>query len=293
MTGMEKGQTGIYKSAKGERAVMAIYDRVLANWPVPHEARSLPTRHGETFVISSGDAASPPLILLHGAASNALSWIGDVAAYSRHYRVHAIDLIGEPGRSAPTRPSWAGPAYVEWMEDLVQSLGVSHVSLAGISQGGWTALKYATARPAKVDKLVLLTPGGVAATSRAFILRAVCLGMFGRWGAERINRCVFGRQAIDPLAAEFMNTIMTNFKARVEKEYIFTDSELERLHMPLLLIGGQEDAVHSMPAIAARLERFAPRLRAVLLPGMGHAVVNQAERVLPFLLEDGAKEQRR
>ena len=59
-----------YRSAEGERAVEAVYERALARWPLPLERRAVPTRHGETFVLEFGDPSGPPLVLLHGAASN-------------------------------------------------------------------------------------------------------------------------------------------------------------------------------------------------------------------------------
>lgn len=54
----------LYKSAAGERAVMAHYAEVLAHWPVPHERIIIGTRHGDTFVIVSGEPTAPPLVLL-------------------------------------------------------------------------------------------------------------------------------------------------------------------------------------------------------------------------------------
>lgn len=54
---------------------------------------------------------------------------------------------------------------------------------------------------------------------------------------------VMGNQALDPEAIKFLNAIMANFHARMEKEYIFTDDELKQLTMPTLLIGGMEDAL--------------------------------------------------
>ncbi len=86
----------IYKSPAGEKAVMVLYDSALAHWPVPCGQRMIPTRHGDTFVIASGDADHPPLVLLHGAAGNSATWGGDVAAYCQRYRVYAVDLPGEP-----------------------------------------------------------------------------------------------------------------------------------------------------------------------------------------------------
>jgi pimeloyl-ACP methyl ester carboxylesterase len=79
---------------------ISFYDSVLSNWPVAYETRTVPTQQGDTFVIASGNENTPSLILLHGAASNSASWFGDVLEYSRHFRVYAIDIPGEPGKSA-------------------------------------------------------------------------------------------------------------------------------------------------------------------------------------------------
>jgi pimeloyl-ACP methyl ester carboxylesterase len=273
----------IYKSPSGEREIMILYDAVLARWPVAHETFFLPTRHGETFVIASGEKSAPPLVLLHGSASNAVSWVGDVVAYSSYFRVYAADLPGEPGKSAPNRPAWDGPGFAEWLEDILDGLKIQKTALLGLSQGGWTALKFATIRPERVDKLVLLTPGGIMPTRPAFILKAVILSMLGRWGAERINRIVFGKQPIHPEAVIFMDAIMTYFKARIGKEYLFSDDELKRLSMPTLLIGGAEDALIPMESVIPRMQKLVPQLETVLIPEMGHALINMTERVMPFL----------
>jgi len=273
----------IYKSPAGERQIMALYDAVLARWPVAHETFRLPTRHGETFAIASGEPSAPPLILLHGAVSNAVSWVGEVPAYSPCFRVYAVDLPGEPGRSAPNRPAWEGPAFAEWMEDVLDGLKIQKTAILGISQGGWTALRFATYRPERVDKLVLVAPGGVMPTRMSFLLKAILFSMLGRWGGERINRMVLGNDEMHPEAVKFMDAMMTHFKPRIAREYLFTDEELERLDMPVLLLGGTEDVIRPMEAIAERLGKLVPTLEAVLIPGMGHALINMSERVLPFL----------
>src|SRR4030066_36331 len=127
-----------YKSQAGESEIMALYDAVLARWPVPYETYNLTTRHGRTFVIASGEKSAPPLILLHGAASNAVSWVGEVPEYSACFRVYAVDIPGEPGKSAPNRPAWDGPGYAEWLGGVLDGLQINKTALLGISQGGWT-----------------------------------------------------------------------------------------------------------------------------------------------------------
>ena len=63
----------IYKSAEGAAAIMALYDAVLARWPVPHEFLYVPTRHGATFVVASGDPAAAPLVLLRAGLEPVLT----------------------------------------------------------------------------------------------------------------------------------------------------------------------------------------------------------------------------
>jgi pimeloyl-ACP methyl ester carboxylesterase len=133
----------IFKTPAGEQAVMAFYDNTLARWPVPYESRTIPTRHGDTHLIVSGEESAPPLILLHGASANALIWIGDVVDYSQHYRVYALDIPGEPGRSEPHYLDWHDATFVEWLADVLDRLAIPRAILVGISQGGWIALKFA------------------------------------------------------------------------------------------------------------------------------------------------------
>src|SRR5580658_4634628 len=102
---------GIYKSAKGERLVQERYRKFLSRWPVPNEQFHVPTREGDTFVVVSGPVLSrpkdaPALVLLHGASGNAALWMGDISAWAGHFRVCAIDVIGDAGLSAPSRPAY-------------------------------------------------------------------------------------------------------------------------------------------------------------------------------------------
>ena len=59
---------------------------VAQQWPIPHAELIVPTRHGDTFVIASGDAAAPALMLFHGSGANSSTWIREIAALSRDHR---------------------------------------------------------------------------------------------------------------------------------------------------------------------------------------------------------------
>ena len=112
-------------------------------------------------------------------------WMGDVAAWAAHFRVYAVDMIGEPGLSAPSRPPLASDAYALWLDDVMQALALTRASIVGVSLGGWLALDYATRRPARVEKVVLLCPGGVGHQKMSTVFKAGVLLMLGAWGRRK------------------------------------------------------------------------------------------------------------
>ena len=273
----------IYRSRAGAEAIMAFYDTTLARWPVAHQPLNVPTRHGDTFVIACGDEAAPPLILLHGAGTNSTMWGADIATYSRDHRVYAVDLLGEPGKSSPNRPAWEGPAYAEWLEDILAELRIDRARLVGLSQGGWTALKFAVYQPRRVEKLALLTPGGVVPDKTSFLFAAVFYMLLGQWGVRRMMKMLYGSQTVPDGVAEITMLFMRHFKSRMGVLPIFTDAELRRLTMPTLLLVGSQDALRDGDKIAARLQQHLPDFTAEIIPGGGHALLDTVDRVAAFL----------
>jgi pimeloyl-ACP methyl ester carboxylesterase len=274
----------VFKSKDGHSQVMELYDGMLGQWPVEHELLEIPTRHGNTFVIASGDPGADTLILLHGAGSNSLMWIDDVQVYSKHYRVYAVDIIGEAGKSSANRPSWQGPAYEEWLADIYDGLKIDNASVIGISQGGWTALKFATARPERVDRLILICPGGIIYDNMPFVLHAFTLKTMGSWGIRRIVKKLFGDQPVEKSVLEAMILTIKNFKYRLAIPPLYANEELAALTMPTLFIGGTKDALRNSAKIADRLRRLVPNLTVDLIDGGGHAMNNTTCTILPFLL---------
>jgi pimeloyl-ACP methyl ester carboxylesterase len=262
---------------------MVFYDNTLAKWPVPYESRTIPTRHGNTHLIVSGDESAPPLVLLHGASANALIWIGDVVAYSKHYRVYALDIPGEPGRSAPHYLDWHDATFVEWLTDVLDGLAIPRAPLVGISEGGWIALKFACHAPERVTHLVLLAPGGVVLNRASWLPRAFLLLLFGRRGMYHLTRQLFGAQPVPEGTEEAIALIGKHYRPRMSTIPVFADDDLQRLTMPTLLLGGDRDICFDIPAIAARLQKLLPHLAVTIIPGAGHALLNTTPHIIPFL----------
>jgi len=161
-----KTQTA-YKSDKAREKALASYEEILTQWPIPYENRVVETTFGETYIIVSGAQEAKPLVLLHGGGGNSTMFIDNVAALSNHFRVYAIDIIGEAGKSAGTRPTIT--EYPIWLKEVFDALGISKAALCGASLGGTLAHQFALTFPQYIDSLILLAPPSLLNMRIAFI----------------------------------------------------------------------------------------------------------------------------
>jgi pimeloyl-ACP methyl ester carboxylesterase len=281
-----------YKTEAGGLEVERRYRELLEHWPVPNEHRQIPTREGETFVVVSGPESAPPLVLLHGAGANALTWASAVPSLARHFRVYVVDVIGEPGLSAPSRPALETEEHVLWLDDVMDALGLASTPMVGLSLGGRLALDYATRRPDRVERLVLLNPAGLGKRKTAILFKLVFLGMLGDWGMRRTLVASGGAELRDTPAAEFVMLVFKHFKPRYEPIPPFDDDTLRGLKIPTRVLLGARDTMIDARGTQRRLEHAVPHADIVVLPEAGHFIGGEAPQVLDFLLSEGPKRAR-
>ncbi|GAB2487777.1 alpha/beta fold hydrolase [Nocardiopsis aegyptia] len=276
--------TTIYSSPGGERVLREHYLRALRAWPVPAEHLRVPTGQGETFVLACGPRQGPPVVLLHGSGANAGAWRGDISALARASRVYAVDLIGEPGLSAPSRPPLEGEDHARWLEEVLDGLGLTDTAVVGMSLGGWAALDLATRRPGRVRRLGLLCPGGLGRQTMGRIMAVLALRALGPWGQRRAVRAMTGLSATE--AAPVLETLertFRHFRPRTERLPAFSDQALGALTMPVLAFVGDRDLMFDSAESAARLRACVPHAQIRVLPGTGHAILGQGEAIAEFL----------
>jgi len=274
----------VYKSSHGRDAILETYDKILKRWPLPYEEFSISTSLGQTHIIACEGEGKKPLLLLLGSSSNALMWKGDVVDYSQDYRVYALDIPGEPGKSAEVRPDLNGDGYSNWLAEILDQLKINKTAMIGISLGGFLALKYATTRPDRVSKLVLLCPAGVAKQRISFLAKALILAPFGNAGRKQLIKLVYGNQTIEEETLAYTMLIAENFNPRMEIIPILNDESISRISCPVLLIVGENDVLINAGKTAGRMRELLSTSDVLILPDAGHVLIGLQKRIQEFLL---------
>jgi pimeloyl-ACP methyl ester carboxylesterase len=278
-----------FKTPNGEAAFMAAYDAAMKRWPVPYDEFEIPSRFGSTHVVACGPKDAPPLVLLHGYMATSVMWVPNVADFSRHFRVYAIDVMGQPGKTIPRDPIRSAADYVTWLNTTLYGLRIDRFSLAGMSFGGWVALDYAIAEPKRVEKLVLLSPGGLLSLRKQFSLRAMLMtcvptrftvNSFMRWiGLTDAPGETDARPVL-----ELMYLGMKHFHFAPETLRVmptpFSQGELTTLQAPTLVLIGDREVIYDPAKALERALRLIPDVRGTLIPHSRHDMCFSQRRVV-------------
>jgi 3-oxoadipate enol-lactonase len=126
---------------------------------VPHLAL-MKTRDGCFSYEAAGDAASPPLVFLHGIGGAARAWRGQLDFFKDRYRTIAWDMPGYGGSAPLATVSIAALAGA--LQDFLQQVGATKPILVGHSIGGMIVQQWLSKNPDIAGAVVL------AQTSPAF-----------------------------------------------------------------------------------------------------------------------------
>jgi pimeloyl-ACP methyl ester carboxylesterase len=130
------------------------------------------TLHGRS--ISYAEAGKGPVVLLiHGMSGTFANWREVIEPLARTHTVIAPDLPGH-GASAPGGGDYSVGALAAGLRDLLGALGHERATLVGHSLGGGIAMQFAYQFPEMVERLVLVSSGGLGPEVSP-ILRAAAL----------------------------------------------------------------------------------------------------------------------
>jgi pimeloyl-ACP methyl ester carboxylesterase len=295
--------TAPFKTPGGKAAFLAAYDAGMTAWPVPREEIDLPSRFGTTHVVVSGPPSAPPLVLLHGYMATSVMWVPNIADFSKDYRVYAIDVMGQPGKSVPSEPVRNEADYASWLTATLDALHLERISLVGMSYGGWLALNYAIRAPERLHELVLLSPGGgFVPMVRQFTVRGLpmvwfptrfTVNSFMRWLGFEARPGDTGTK----LVLDVMYLGLKHFRMALETlrvlPVMFPDDQLRAMHVPALLLVGEHEVICDPATAMDRARRLFPDIQCELVPRSSHDMCSSQSRVVDARVLEFLNDSRR
>ena len=130
------------------------------------------TLHGrESGYLVGGEG--PVLLLIHGMAGTCENWREVIEPLARHHTVIAPDLPGH-GLSAGGSGDYSLGNLAAGLRDLLLVLGHERATIAGHSLGGGIAMQFSYQFPEMVERLILVSSGGLGLEVSP-VLRAAAL----------------------------------------------------------------------------------------------------------------------
>jgi pimeloyl-ACP methyl ester carboxylesterase len=104
--------------------------------------------------------AGPPVVLIHGMVNSSRHWEEVARRLAPDYTVVAPDLIGH-GDSATPRGDYSLGAHAAVIRDLLAVIGIERATVVGHSLGGGVAMQFFYQFPQRVERLALISSGGL------------------------------------------------------------------------------------------------------------------------------------
>ena len=254
--------------------------------------QDLPLPEGHYVRLDSGlrlhyldEGEGPVVVWLHGSgpgASGYSNFKGNYPAFTAAgFRNLVLDLPGFGRSDKPADVEYHLDFFVEAVNGFLSALGITRCTLLGNSLGGAIALGQALAHPSRVERLILMAPGGVEARETYFEMEGIkrMVEVFGRgpMGVEEMREVMTlqlydSTQLDDTLLAE-RAAVAPNQPANLFSTMMVPDmtERLGELTCPLLGFWGTNDRFNPVGGAQKFLDH-APEARFVMLNRCGHWV---------------------
>ncbi len=280
----------ISKPTPNRQEYFEAYDKTLEHWGVAYEELYIDTSKGIAHVITSGPKDAVPVVLFHGMSASSTMWYPNAKALASEYRIFAIDLIIEPGKSYKTNDIKNLDEIALWYQEVIEKLKLDSFHLIGTSRGGWMATDLAL-HSEKTRSVILLSPV------------QTIMWMRPNMGLVKNLLSIFYPK--EKRALRTMETL-SNDPSKIDKDYIeqyrialkndslnkfmlnmrpFSNKKLESLKMPVLVLIGDRDLFNTRRAIQLT-EKYIPKGQGEIISNSGHFLsIDQTEIVNQKMLD--------
>ena len=249
------------------------------------------------------DKGGIPLLLLHGTASNLLTWQGWTDILKTEHRVIRLDLPGYGLTGPNPTGDYSISFYVRFLHDFLEKLNIKQVSLAGNSLGGRIAWQYALTYPQEVHKLILVDSAAYPnPRERPLVLRLATIPVLKnfftsitpRFFIEKSLKEVYAddKKVTESLVEQYHDMACregnrTAFLARAGMVYGEEYLKINQIQTPTLLLWGKLDEWIPVEN-AYKFEKDLPKSKLVIFENLGHVPQEESpsetgKEVLMFL----------
>lgn len=120
----------------------------------------------------TGDQTGKDMVLIHGYTASSHTWDALVDRLKGDYRLIAIDLPGHGLTRTPSGYKATMEGFADYIDTVMEKLGVARATVIGSSMGGHTAWQLALRHPDRVEGLVLVASAGWPVQSEDAILNS-------------------------------------------------------------------------------------------------------------------------
>ncbi|HDJ29526.1 MAG TPA: alpha/beta hydrolase [Candidatus Acetothermia bacterium] len=240
-----------------------------------------------------------PILFLNGIMMNTISWAYLVPVISQQFQLILMDFRDQ-GRSSRMSAEYSLDIHVGDVLALLDELGLPKVHLLGLSYGGQVALKFTLAHQDRLHTLILPNTNNYITNHLSEIGKAweVAAALndgekFFKLAIPFIYSRSFYARALDQLHArqEMFKEMLTKewFEAFIRlshstNNFRVSPEELERITVPTLLIGAEDDIITPVELMRAMHEKIKGS-EFVVIPEAGHgAFLEKADEFLTLIL---------
>jgi len=247
------------------------------------------------------------VILIHGFPTSSFLWRNIAPAITdAGHTAYAIDLFGHGESDRPYDSDFGIASQSEYLDAAMTALRVARGILVGVDIGGDIALRLAATRPERVAKLVLINtpafdelPAKDITQLQRNTARFAVRTTRGILGAAPLVEAVLKASVADPekhMPTKLIARYLAPFVGKEGPNHLLTlansisaedleDIELRDIHVPALLLWGEEDAFVDAK-IGEKLSNALPDGRLVRVPGVGRLLPEENPQFLTEHLLD-------
>lgn len=235
----------------------------------------------EVYYELHGPADADVLVLSNGVLMSTASWVYQVPAFSKQYRVLVYDCRGQWQSDHPKEP-YSMEMHADDLAALLDALKIDKAHLLGISYGAELSLAFALKYPERVCSLIVSsTVSHIEPTLRSIVQMWI-------EAAKRKDVEMFYRVTYPFNFAESWIVANPQLLEQARRRYESLDfdavvnlceaflklnitPELRHITAPTLLLVGEQDSLkprHYADIIAREM----PHAEYVIVPGSGHAL---------------------